>query len=124
MITCLAGLPGSGKTWYANNVLKPDILVDDPKDIKDFPKDLPLDQHMVVSDPMFCLKHVREKQILGIMYPGHEIRFIFFENAPEKCKSNVEYRRDGRYVDITAKYLAKNYDIPEGVVPLPVWRQQ
>lgn len=121
MITCLVGLPGSGKTWYAKNVLKPDVLVDDPKDISDFPRELPVDKHMCVCDPMLCLKKCRDKSKLPVMYPEHEIQYIFFENAPEKCKKNVDFRCDGRYVEITGRMLTKMYDIPDGIVPLIVW---
>lgn len=121
MITCLVGLPGSGKTWYATNVLKPDVLVDDPKGFSDFPKVLPADKHMVVCDPLLCFQKCRDKSLLPIMYPEHDIKYVFFENSPEKCKNNVEYRADGRYVDITARMLTKNYIIPDGVIPLKIW---
>ena len=122
MIICVVGLPGSGKTWYAKNVLKWDYLVDDPTDFFDFPRDVPPEKTVVVCDPALCMSKTRAKSILGVMYPEHEIEWIFFENDLEQCKKNVAYRNDGRKVNITLEHLSKNYVIPEGVVPLPVWR--
>lgn len=121
MIICVVGLPGSGKTWYAKNVLKGDYLVDDPFDFVDFPRDVPLDKTVVICDPALCLSRIRAKSILDVMYKGHSFKWIFFENNIEKCRQNIAYRNDGRKVNITLEHLSNHYEIPEGVVPLPIW---
>lgn len=125
MITILVGLPGSGKTWYANNVLKYDVFLDDPRDFAEFPKTV--NGHFVIADPLLCFEHTRAKTILPYMYPEETITYLFFENNPEKCVKNVEYRSnmgDNRDVLKAIKHLTTKYTIPEGVEPLIIWSPQ
>lgn len=122
MITLLVGLPGSGKTWYANNVLEYDEFLDDPKSFFDFPKTV--NGHLVIADPLLCYAHARAKTILPYMYPGETIKYIFFENNPEKCIKNVEYRTkngDNRDVLKPIQYLSKMYTIPEDAEIIQIW---
>lgn len=124
MITLLIGLPGSGKTWYAQNVLEYDVFIDDPKDLSDFPRDINSSQHIVIADPMLCVGLDRAVSFLMEVYSEHSIEYIFFENNPEKCQRNVEYRienGDIRKVNITADILVKQYSIPNDVKIIPIW---
>ena len=49
--------------------------------------------------------------------PPINIEYVFFENAPDKCRANVTERN--RLEDIDK--LTGAYHIPAGVAPLPVW---
>ena len=118
MIICVVGLPGSGKTWYAKNVLHWDYLVDDPKSVDDFPS---IEEHerIVICDPLLCAALYEDR--LRALYPGHDIEYIFFENNVQKCLKNIQFRNDDRHVHITLMNMAKQYTIPDGVVPLEIW---
>lgn len=122
MLIILVGLPGSGKTWYAQNVLKYDYFIDDPKGFFDFPTDV--NGTIVIADPHLCSEHLRAKSILPVMYPKHSIKWIFFENNPEKCRKNVEYRSkngDNRNVLKCIEHLTKLYTIPDGSEIIEIW---
>lgn len=124
MIIILVGLSGSGKTWYAKNKLKYDYFVDDPKCLFDFPSSLGMDEVLVIADPTLCVDEIRNNIDMS-RYPGHSIQFIFFENDPIKCWSNVEHRQkngDRRNISKNKMFQqSSKYNIPEEYEPIQIW---
>jgi hypothetical protein len=45
----------------------------------------------------------------------------FFENDPEKCFNNIQYRNDGRNISLQG-LKSFNYTIPENTETLPIWQ--
>lgn len=152
-VVCLVGLPGSGKTfvgrqiaienggegWFFDDISQPRSQFDyahaptvferfvsritDPF----FTQHLPKEKHVaVLTDVNLCEPEQREKAIETIRHyrPDAEIEWIFFENAPDKCRKNVFLRSDGRKVEETIRRFSKSYVIPEGVTPRPVWQSE
>lgn len=114
-ITLIVGLPGSGKTWLANQLLEQDpqaVFIDDPKNselIKGY-----ADRNILIADPNLCDSHIRSSAIQALVniYPGCEIDWHFFENNIQQCKENVKFRSDGRNVENTINFLSKIYNVP------------
>ena len=53
-----------------------------------------------------------------------EIQYIYFENDPERCLINAASpTRKYKKVEQFIRQASKEYIIPEGVVPLKVYRQ-
>lgn len=97
-------------------------LIDDIKSVDELPAEGSYDI-VVITDPNFCRTEVRKNaEIFLFLRYGHEIEWFFFENAPEKCKKNVLYRDDGRKVNSFIDMLSKEYIIPEGITPVPIWQ--
>ena len=122
-VVLVAGLPGSGKTHYALECLKDKegLLIDDIKDIFILKDVLEHNRVVYITDPHFCLGGVREKaERLINSLAKVQVEWVFFENNPDKCKRNVEYRDDGRKVDATLRHLSKHYKPPENA--LTIWQ--
>lgn len=119
-IIFICGLPGSGKTFYGNQLSKETgfDFIDDVKDAKHLDYHVIDDKSCIVSDPNFIFSHNRErvesylKQYgdAGLDIPKSE--WIFFENNPEQCIKNVELRNDGRKVIEFIRNFSKVYEIP------------
>lgn len=109
-IYLIIGLPGSGKTHYANTVLRHLPLVDDISYIKQ----LPISGDFVLTDINFCNAEVLStaESLLQQKYPGATICKIFFENDAEKARANVSRRNDGRNVEGTIRRFAPIYKPP------------
>jgi len=121
-VICMVGLPGSGKTHYANLSSADDVLIiDDIKDQKELP-DPDVYRLIIITDPSWCKSSVREaaNAALASKYSVN-INWAFFDNDPESCIKNVEYRNDGRKVINLINELTKIYTIPEGCLSVPVW---
>lgn len=116
-IKLIVGLPGSGKTYYMNQL--DGHKIDDPKIGQEFPI---LDQDILITDPNFCDEKTLNKAIkkLNSIYPDTEIELIYFENKPEKCLRNVEYRDDGKEVSQFIKHYSSIYNPPKNV--LEIWQ--
>ena len=110
------GLPGSGKTFCANDEC--DIVIDDITDVNQLPSMQEIGTKAVlgITDVNFCDENVLYSAFehIRIKYPYHGIDLEFFENAPEKCHMNVEYRNDGRKVSEAIDGFSSIYDPPEG----------
>ncbi len=118
-ITLLIGLPGSGKTWYANTLEK-DHFIDDPMSLDVLPESF---EHMVIADPMLCIAWQKATEVLNQKYKGAQIDYVFFENDYEKCKANIELRKptDNREVSVTLRMLRDAYVLPTGIKPKRIW---
>lgn len=127
-ITCVVGLPGSGKTHYVRNHMHvTDWLVDDPLHLYMLPDPEGLAPQLVstlwICDPYFCIQDVRHKAEL-ILCDHYAVcpSWVFFENDPEACMRNVTHRDDGRKVRGLIHALKSRYQIPTGATVLPVWQ--
>ena len=124
-IVFIIGLPGSGKSYLCNQYkARGYTIIDDPSVIlsKDHIKaTCLLNNKVVISDPYLCdpssLQFLKTNlSRLGNVY----FRFVYFENNPEKCLRNIEYRNDGRAVRGLVKHLSKKYFPPPGA--LEIWQ--
>jgi hypothetical protein len=124
-ITLLVGLPCSGKTYYGKSLGHPfvdDVSVSGAGVLKK----LLGEPEIVVSDVFLCRKYDREfaTRWLKEVAPDYELKWVFFENNPEKCLANMKCRMqsgDVRQVATMITQLSKQYEIPEGVEPKLIW---
>lgn len=116
-IHLIIGLPGSGKTYYANKHFKNIQIVDDITDLRQ----LPTAKEFVVTDVNFCDRLTLEnaRNVLTKLYGEVIFNHIYFENNPDKARKNVERRNDGRYVEGTIRRFAPIYNPPEDA--LEIW---
>jgi predicted kinase len=114
-ILLFVGLPGSGKTYYANEIC--DVVVDDIVDLSQLPHQFDI---LGITDVNFCDELIlnKAKTVLRNRYDC-EIEVIYFENNPAKCRKNVEYRNDGRAVEGTILRFEKTYNPPANA--LKIW---
>ena len=122
-IVCIAGLPGSGKTVLANvflTVLDQCKIVDDITDLSQLEKLGDIYNTIVIVDPWFCDKDVRDNANVYLSLRYNSVSWRFFANDPDACRRNVAARNDGRLVDDLITQLSKIYTIPDGVNQIPV----
>jgi hypothetical protein len=113
-IILFVGLPGSGKTYWAKKMC--DIVIDDINSLNQLPSEQELgSQDMGITDVNFCDSEMLDNaiKILKSKYPKHAIGLSYFENNPQKCINNVNFRNDGRRVENTIELFAKIYNPPE-----------
>lgn len=121
-ITCIAGLPGSGKTTLCRRLSGAGVAIfDDPTDLAEIARCG--GDHIYIADSRFCLEESRRNAVaaLGRLFPEAEIEFWFFENDPSRCLRNAEARDDGRSVRGYITFLSRCYRIPNGSKIMPVW---
>lgn len=115
------GLPGSGKTHHANRTC--DVVVDDIVDIANLPTEEELGGRTLgITDVNFCddkILHTATERLREV-YPLRFQVLCYFENDPDACRSNVEYRDDGRLVEGTIRRFAETYKPP--TYANPVWK--
>lgn len=130
-ITMIIGLPGSGKSELAKNMLlENSIIIDDPKDLeKDVLNKLKGKTYaeVIITDPWMCIESARDQAeaILFYNFPEASFLSIFFENDLQACEENIKRRQrqgDTRNIGNQAKYFSKRYSIPQGMTPKKVWR--
>lgn len=133
-IIFLIGLPGSGKTYYANNYLRnnhnyfiDDFSVNDIEwCLEDFKKSGK--NQLIISDPNLCLvsQESAKESIKKMLNEIKEFEFLFlyFENNPEQCIKNIAHRNDDRCIfeKSIRELWSKNYIIPENAVVFPVYK--
>lgn len=126
-ITCVVGLPGSGKTHFAKGLPGMNMIVDDPDHLHQLPNPGDLAQvpymNLVIVDARFCVTDARwmAHELLHKRYSVHA-DWIYFENDPSQCLANVAARQDGRAVTGFITHMSKMYVIPPDSVVVPVWR--
>lgn len=128
-ITIIGGLCGCGKTTYAATIktdstyLYDDVLTDSSAK-KKLVSIIILHERLVVTDPSFVLKSIRDAFTLWIQetFPEYEfkINYVFFENNLELANRNCEGR--DRKVYGFNRILHKNYSFPDStnLVILPI----
>lgn len=128
-ITCVAGLPGSGKShllYRMSDQYAPlkSWVVDDITELGQLPGVHIVHNisHLMISDPHFCISSTRQlaEKLLMDWYQITP-QWIFFENDPPQCLLNVRMRNDGRQVHSLIHALSKVYEIPshaEQVTPV------
>lgn len=129
-IYLIGGLPGAGKSTYANELsesITNSFLTSDPMRLDSLLMDLNHVKNNKISNWIIESPHLstKEAQLSMISFLNnnlneHKLNWIIFENNPEQCRLNVAHRNDGRVVDATIKMYSKEYNIPEGALILPV----
>lgn len=124
------GLPGSGKTYLANQMNKNNdyTILDDIIDMSKVQAEMDKGNNIILSSPYFekyigmSLESRLRKALEGSDYQLEE---IWFENNPQNCIKNINNRVDH---NIKANILAPEvielsyrYRIPEGSKVVPVW---
>jgi Ni2+-binding GTPase involved in maturation of urease and hydrogenase len=138
----VVGLPGSGKTRlieemmsaipgicaddYMEDSINQSTLFTDSRHYGRLLKDLRAGKDCLIADIVFCNTAYRKRvaQIMEGNVPDVTIKWLFFENAPETCKTNANRRNSHRlteelkYIDL----LSPNYRIPDGVAVIKVYQ--
>lgn len=120
-VILIVGLPGSGKTTLAIHKYVPEgyVLVDDPKDLEPIYNAVYNHDKVVVTDPHLVRASVRTDAYRLLHRLGCEVTCVYFENDLARCLENVKLRGNE---PINVEIMSRFYDVPEGVVLLPVWR--
>lgn len=137
LITCIAGLPGSGKShlaeqlWLSHPEPRYESVwwIDDIQEQSQLPSPQTAQtlEHLIITDPHFCRPSTRQlvEQRMREDYDA-PVQWIFFENDPDRCRINVAHRRhikkDSRKVLGMIHILSKIYTIPDGAEVRPVWQ--
>jgi hypothetical protein len=142
-LVLVAGLPGSGKTTLLSQMEREGWLVFDDfkalafEDCSQFRSSRKLRALLaalhdglkcIMADIDFCEESSRRdaEAVLRIEIPNLKLRWEFFANDRVVCEANVRRRNSaGLQHDLCclAKY-SPAYDIPDGAVVHPVWREQ
>lgn len=114
IVILFVGLPGSGKTYYANIMC--DVVVDDIVDTDQLPEEFDI---LGITDVNFCDANILQNaiNILSEKYKT-DINVVYFENNPDKCRKNVKYRDDGRNVEGTICRFENIYYPPENAIKI------
>lgn len=119
-LVLLIGLPGSGKTHWINAHKDDYEMIFDDLNRDTLPaalKAIGTVETMVIADPHLCVHENLSKA--KELFNECDIEEIYFENNPTQCKSNVEYRNDGRRVNGLIEMYSKIYNPP--INATPVW---
>lgn len=139
----ISGLPGSGKTYYLDNLIasgavRKDRCYDDfhAGAHNDSPtvelsrwfiplvSNLQAGNDCIVSDIEFCLKSRRDNLIeaIRIRVPSTKLEIRCFENKPDICRTRVLARSRESTGEETENIgrLSRDYDIPKDAIVLKV----
>lgn len=135
LITCIAGLPGSGKSRLAEKIWEsyPEPRyqsvwwIDDITELSQLPSwhTAQTLEHLIITDPHFCRASTRER-VESHMWDMYQqpVEWIFFENNPTQCRANAQ-RKDRNHMGSVhgmIHTLSQLYTIPDGVEVRPVWQ--
>jgi hypothetical protein len=128
-VRIIVGLPGSGKTYYAEH--NPfGLLFDDPAAEPDTFEQLKSAvmsfQDVTITDvySIESLARTITLTTLKTWNPDAEIEWIFFENDPAACIANIESRNDDRLVSPEfVREASRHYDFPDDAKILPVYKE-
>ena len=111
-IILIIGLPGSGKTYLANQLSG--VIIDDIISIDQLPD---IVDKLIITDVNFCDASILEqaKEILRKCYKDVEIKCIYFENNATAARKNIKRRNDGRNVEGTIRRFESIYKPPNNV---------
>jgi predicted kinase len=136
-LTVIVGLPGSGKSTlveekkrfvtglcvhdYHAAAHNDSPRVEDSRYYHGLIESLRAGHDCVIADIAFCdaRRTVRLCEAFTGEVAGLRLEWIYFENAPDKCRSNIQRRaRESVSSDLKAlDEFAQLYRIPEGVAP-------
>lgn len=126
-VRLVIGLPGSGKTTWAEKNCPGFYIFNDPGfecSTEDIEKALKNGKNIVITDPYFCYKGVLascEKLIKNSTLSEVLIEKFFFMNEPDICLKNAT-SRPNKAVSEFITQLAKSYNPPSYAIPC--WRSQ
>lgn len=124
------GLPGSGKTYLANQINKNNdyTILDDINDISKIEAEMGKENNIILSSPYFenYIGMPLESRLRKVLNDSdYDLEEIWFENNPENCIKNINNRKDHNIrANILApevRILSMRYRIPEGSKVIPVW---
>jgi adenylate kinase family enzyme len=135
----VVGLPGSGKSTWCRAVAArtgaqlvddfksraPDLVFGNSLKIPDIVEALAAGRRCIVADIDLTRADARRDAAnwLARRFPQIEPLWVFFDNAPERCRLNVladtSRNTEARLREIEAR--APNYTVPLGARVLPVW---
>lgn len=137
-INVIIGLPGSGKTTYAQKWLhvvekvSPGICVlfdDLSLDFSDIAKRFNPETHrsILITDPKMCgvsEEHIIKKLDSLFNVDVRTYVFFYFENDPEACIINaLRDPKPGGTINFIKMY-SPHYKIPPNAIPLKVYREK
>lgn len=129
-VMLVVGLPASGKThWAKKEVAQLRAvgamagLLDDPRTQDQLTEALSQPGHtLFVTDPYLCLPEARKAANEILTSAGHRVFTVFFANDPAQCLVNAGRRQD-MSVTKFINSLAQRYEVPNGAVTFPVYRE-
>lgn len=135
-ILFIVGLPGSGKSTLAKKINKDNdgkyLIIDNPKN---FELDIQphLDRDLIITDPQLCFEKNRKKaeERIKSINPDVKIDWIYFENDPESCLINAEFRNRANQISFKPvknvktfiENFSKYYTIPTGATVVEVYKR-
>lgn len=129
IVHCYVGLPGSGKSYRAQQDFQAagdGIFLDDSFDVVDLTMAFETNiSNVFITDPTLCDPKIRDKFLrLLSQFNPEKVVWNYFENDPVKAINNIRHRDDGRLISATAikDYFSAVYEIPDGVEVIPIWQ--
>lgn len=120
-IILFVGLPGSGKTYWANNIC--DTVIDNIPDLEQLPNSKQiLGKKTGITCVDFCKASVLSQTITVLQQiygPTILIQIVYFENDGKKARANVKHRDGGRVDEATIRMYERIYEPPFGA--LKIW---
>jgi len=139
-LTVVVGLPGAGKSALVTekrcavtglciedfhaDAIGDSPLIENSRHYRALIEAIRAGHDCVIADIAFCDPQRRDSLhgAVARQIPGVQWEWIYFENAPEKCKRNILRRnRQSLSSDLEAlDRLVRLYRIPDGVAPRPI----